>query len=107
MVAIRLYKELLLSFQSVVFALGLELYKRRTPRQQIAEYWEQDQRNQRTIFEAYRTARELFSQYFGKSPAETVSAEENVGGRSTSRSSFETNQQEHKTINDSFGKFID
>ena len=60
--AIRLQKELLLSIQGVAFDLALERYQRRTPREQIAAYREQEERNQRATYEAYKGLEEFFSQ---------------------------------------------
>ena len=56
--AIRLHKELLLSIQGVLFDLAFDRYQRRTPREQIAAYWEQKQESQRQLAEAYKTFEE-------------------------------------------------
>jgi len=58
--AISLHKELLLSFQRMAFDLALDRYQRRTPREQVAEFWEQEQRNQKIVREVYTAAKEAF-----------------------------------------------
>jgi hypothetical protein len=56
--AISLHKELLLSFQGVAFDLALDRYQRRTPREQIAAYWEQKEQTQRQLAEANKAFEE-------------------------------------------------
>jgi hypothetical protein len=75
--AIRLHRELLVSAEALMFDLGIQRYQRRSPREQVAEYWEQEQRNQRTIYEVYKDADEILSQAFAK--LERASLNKNTG----------------------------
>jgi hypothetical protein len=77
--AIRLHGELLVSVQALTFDLGLERYQRRSPREQVAEYWEQEQRNQRTRYEVYKAADEILSQAFSKCQVQRAPLNEDTG----------------------------
>jgi hypothetical protein len=59
--AIRLHRELLVSLQALTFDLGVEEYKRRTPREQVADYWEREQRRETRLQEILTAAKEAIS----------------------------------------------
>ena len=58
--AIRVHKDLLVSIQEMRFDLGLDEYKRRTPREQIAAAAEKEARLQRQVYEACEAMEEIF-----------------------------------------------
>jgi hypothetical protein len=58
--AIRVHKDLLVSIQEMRFDLGLDEYKRRTPREQIAAAAEKEARLQKQVYEAYEAAEKIF-----------------------------------------------
>jgi hypothetical protein len=58
--AIRVHIDLLVSIQEMRFDLGLDEYKRRTPREQIAAAAEKEAERQRQVYEAYNAAEEVF-----------------------------------------------
>jgi hypothetical protein len=76
--AIKLHHNLLVSVQALMFDLGLEKYARRTPREQVAEYWEQEQRNDRSLQEALIAAKKCLDQHFGNLPGGQVPAHNDV-----------------------------
>jgi hypothetical protein len=76
--AIKLYQDLVVSVQALTFDLGLERYARRTPREQVAEYWEQEQRNDRSLQEALIDAKKCLDQHFGNLPGGQVPAHNDV-----------------------------
>jgi hypothetical protein len=58
--AMRVHKDLLVSIQEMRFDLGLDEYKRRTPREQIAAAAEKEARLQKQEYEAYEAAEKIF-----------------------------------------------
>ena len=58
--ALRVHKDLLVSIQEMRFDLGLDEYKRRTPREQIAAAAEKEARLQKQVYEAYEAAEKIF-----------------------------------------------
>ena len=58
--AIRVHIDLLVSIQEMRFDLGLDEYKRRTPRERIAAAAEKEAGQQRQVYEAYKAAEEAF-----------------------------------------------
>ena len=77
--AISLHKELLLSIQGSAFDLALDRYHRRSPREQMAEYWEQEQHNQRMTYEAFKAVEEILSQDSVERRLEKLAADETLG----------------------------
>jgi hypothetical protein len=69
---IRLHRELLVSIQALSIDLGLEQYKRRTPREQVADYWEQERRNEESVYEAITVTNKILSQHFDNLPGGKV-----------------------------------
>ena len=63
--AIRVFEHLLLSIQKIRFDLGLDEYKRCSPRAQTVDHAEAQAKQQRVIFEAYKTAKELIRKRLG------------------------------------------
>ena len=59
--AIRVHKDLLVSVQEMRFDLGLDEYKRLTPREQIAAAAEKEARLQRQVYEACEAVEKIFS----------------------------------------------
>ena len=58
--AIRVHKDLLVSVQEMRFDLGLDEYKRLTPREQIAAAAEKEARLQRQVYEACEAVEKIF-----------------------------------------------
>jgi hypothetical protein len=76
--AIRLHTELLLSIHALTFDLGVEKYKRRSPRQQVADYWEEEQRRETRLQEIRTASKELISRHFDNLPPEQPPAHNDV-----------------------------
>jgi hypothetical protein len=77
--AIRLHRELLVSLQALTFDLGVEEYKRRTPLEQVADYWQEEECREARLQEVRTAAKDALSRHFSNLPPEQAPAHNDVG----------------------------